>query len=128
MQTVAGLAVLSLLLLADGSAVASRSAASPFIVKSAAADAPAGAAANWSIVAHRVLLTEAAAQHGAVAIDGSPGSYHIATAPAGSPNASKWHLHLQGGGWCWGVADCAGRALGSKVGTPPPQLDSLGNL
>ena len=61
-----------------------------------------------------MLLTEAATRDGAVAIDGSPASYHIAAAPAGSPNASKWHVHLQGGGWCWGVADCAARALGSK--------------
>ena len=53
--------------------------------------------------------------HGrARAIDGSPGSYHIAAAGAGSANASKWHLHLQGGGWCWDVPGCAGRALGSK--------------
>jgi hypothetical protein len=69
---------------------------------------------DGSIVAHRVLLTEAAARDGAVAIDGSAGSYHIAKSPPSSPNASKWHVHLQGGGWCWTVADCAGRALGSK--------------
>ena len=71
-------------------------------------------AINESIIAHRVLLTEAAARDGAVAIDGSPGSYHIAKAAAGSRNASKWHVHLQGGGWCWDVPSCAGRALGSK--------------
>ena len=58
---------------------------------------------NYSIVAHRVLLTEAASMDGAVAIDGSPGSYHIAKAPPTSPNASKFHVHLQGGGWCWSV-------------------------
>ena len=69
---------------------------------------------NESIIAHRVLLTAAAVTDGAVAIDGSPGSYHIARAPTGSPNTTKWHVHLQGGGWCFGVADCAGRALGSK--------------
>lgn len=72
------------------------------------------AAVNESIVAHRVLLTAAANEDGAVAIDGSPGSYHIATAVGGSRNASKWHVHLQGGGWCWDVPSCAGRALGSK--------------
>ena len=69
---------------------------------------------NHSIVAHRVLLTEAAARDGALALDGSSGSYHIAKAPPTSPNSSKWHVHLQGGGWCWSVAGCAGRALGSK--------------
>eukprot|EP01047_Picozoa_sp_COSAG01_P037282 COSAG01_NODE_2954_length_6801_cov_3.612951_1_plen_737_part_00 len=82
--------------------------------------------ANHSIVAHRVLLLEAAARDGAVAIDGSPASYHIAQAPPSSPNMSKWHVHLQGGGWCWTVADCAGRALGSKGSSNlPPNNHSV---
>ena len=49
-------------------------------------------------------------------LDGSPGYYYHRPAPAG-PNATKWVLHIQGGGWCDNAASCQGRTaryLGSS--------------
>ena len=49
-------------------------------------------------------------------LDGSPGYYYHRPAPPG-PNATKWVLHIQGGGWCDSAASCQGRTaryLGSS--------------
>ena len=67
------------------------------------------------IVAHRVLLTEAA-HSGAVALDGSPPMFYITNASSAASRA-KWHVYLEGGGWCESTASCAKRAnstLGSS--------------
>ena len=67
------------------------------------------------IVAHRVLLTEAA-KSGAVALDGSPPMFYITNASSAASRA-KWHVYLEGGGWCESTASCAKRAnstLGSS--------------
>ena len=61
---------------------------------------------------HLVLLHAAAASHGAVCLDGSPPGYYIERGLS-----DRWMLHLQGGGWCTSLADCASRAknpLGSS--------------
>lgn len=50
-------------------------------------------------------------------LDGSPGYYYFRPAPKGSINATKWILHIQGGGWCDSNISCAGRTaryLGSS--------------
>lgn len=50
-------------------------------------------------------------------LDGSPGYYYFRPAPANGVNATKWVLHIQGGGWCTSASNCAGRAtryLGSS--------------
>eukprot|EP00928_Gymnodinium_smaydae_P091011 TRINITY_DN74714_c0_g1_i1.p1 TRINITY_DN74714_c0_g1~~TRINITY_DN74714_c0_g1_i1.p1 ORF type:complete len:469 (-),score=49.11 TRINITY_DN74714_c0_g1_i1:166-1476(-) len=62
-----------------------------------------------------VLLTDAAAQRGAVCLDGSPAGYYIESGYG--DGADKWIVHLQGGGWCVSIDDCFERAqtnLGSS--------------
>ena len=53
----------------------------------------------------KFLLTDAAEQHGAVCLDGSPGGGYI---KRGDPD--KWIVFHQGGGWCNSDANCAKRA------------------
>ncbi len=64
---------------------------------------------SWKLV----LLEEAAAAHSAVCLDGSAPGYYVERG-----TARGILLHLQGGGWCTTLADCAGRArseLGSST-------------
>ena len=75
-------------------------------------------ASEWSTV----LLTEAAATHGAVCLDGSPGGYHIRRR-----DPKKWIVFHEGGGWCLSDAECAERAqtpLGSSRNWPASPEDS----
>ena len=58
----------------------------------------AAAAAAPSDTLQRVLLNDTATT-GAVCLDGTPGGWYESLAPVSSPNATKYHLHLQGGGW-----------------------------
>jgi len=76
--------------------------------------------APWSLV----LLDTS---NGARCLDGSPPAYYYR--PGIGEGASKWLLHLQGGGWCVSTGDCANRAnssLGSSNSWPrtgPPTAD-----
>ena len=58
----------------------------------------------------QVLLEEAARTHGAVALDGTPGMYYFKNATS-KTSRRKYHVYLEGGGWCTGTASCAKRAL-----------------
>jgi len=50
-------------------------------------------------------------------LDGSaPLYYHR---PGTGSGANKWYIHHQGGGWCGGVENCKGRAIGSLGSTNP---------
>ena len=67
-------------------------------------------------VAELALLTDAAANDGAVFLDGSPAARYIVK---GDP--ARWLIYQQGGGWCSSMADCASRAnstLGSSKTYP----------
>eukprot|EP01052_Picozoa_sp_SAG31_P009091 SAG31_NODE_470_length_15239_cov_19.376288_10_plen_406_part_00 len=53
----------------------------------------------------------------AKSLDGTPAYYYIRRAAPGSVNASKFVIHIQGGGWCGSLENCAQRAqtnLGSS--------------
>lgn len=67
-----------------------------------------------------LLTEEQYAAKGAVCLDGSaPGFYFKAADPSKSTDAqaaSSWVLYFKGGGWCYDVADCAGRAK-TELGT-----------
>eukprot|EP00039_Didymoeca_costata_P030503 m.29923 g.29923 ORF g.29923 m.29923 type:complete len:389 (+) comp8151_c0_seq1:117-1283(+) len=68
----------------------------------------------------RVLLTTAAAQEGAVCIDGSAPAYYIHEGYG--TGKDKWIFFQEGGGWCPTVSNCASRALtalGSSITYPP---------
>jgi hypothetical protein len=54
------------------------------------------------------------ASHGAKCLDGTPPAYAIRRGVGG--NASRFILFMEGGGWCFGVDDCAGRR-GGGLGT-----------
>jgi O-palmitoleoyl-L-serine hydrolase len=77
----------------------------------AAAALPGGARAQFTLT----LLPDTAAT-GARCLDGSPAGYYYRP---GDP--SKWVFSMQGGGWCWNLADCetrAGTTLGSSKDWP----------
>jgi len=53
---------------------------------------------------------------GAVCLDGSPPAYHLHRG-FGS-GANRWLVHMEGGGWCYDMLSCSGRAaspLGSSL-------------
>ena len=56
---------------------------------------------SWKLV----MLTEAAAAHSAVCLDGSAAGYYVERGAA-----RGILLHLQGGGWCTSLEDCRSRA------------------
>ena len=60
-------------------------------------------------VAHSILLTDEVETHGARCLDGTPQRlwYSAATSDV---NASKWYIHLMGGGWCESMESCTARA------------------
>jgi len=69
------------------------------------------------------FLKQAAADDGAVCLDGTPGAYYFR---AGS-DSTKWYIHHQGGGWCESPEDCLDRSttdLGSS--SKYPATASLG--
>ncbi len=47
--------------------------------------------------------------YGSRCLDGSPFGYYYKQASAA--NATKFLIELQGGGWCYGLADCYARSL-----------------
>ena len=75
---------------------------------------------NWRLV----KLTEAAAEKGAVCLDGSPAAYYIRpplTPPSGDAPVNQWLIFHEGGGWCNGDANCYDRSqtdLGSSKNYP----------
>lgn len=89
---------------------------------------PRGVPGNWT----RVFLT-AAAQKGAVCIDGSPAAYYIRTANAAGIKADpkRWILFMEGGGWAYSLQGSVGRMqtnLGSSKGYPvvPTGMEGTG--
>jgi len=70
-----------------------------------------------------VKLTNAVSD-GAVCLDGSPIAYYIRQ----NTSSTQWVIFFQGGGWCYNLNDCYGRAqtvLGSST-TYPPTMTSGG--
>ena len=63
-------------------------------------------------IAHAEYLTEYPL---AKCLDGTPAYYYIRNATS-SANASKWVIHIQGGGWCSTPDSCASRA-GTNLGS-----------
>ena len=95
----------------------------PLVTAAVAAAACASAAAaaashpfDPDIITQRVLLPESGRTHGAFALDGSPPMYYVKNATAAA-SLHKFHIYLEGGGWCQSAQSCAGRAktlLGSS--------------
>jgi hypothetical protein len=81
----------------------------------AASTPPLPSVSTWD----RVMLTAAAAEQGAVCLDGSPGGYFI---KRGDPQ--RWIVFMQGGGWCTSDMDCAARAFGAPGKPGHPWLGS----
>ena len=53
----------------------------------------------------------------AACLDGSaPLYYHR---PGTGDGKNKWYIHHEGGGWCYNLEDCAGRAKGALGSTTP---------
>lgn len=76
-------------------------------------------AAGDTCDAPKYMLDDAAQSKGAVCLDGTPGAYYFS--PGSGDGATKWYIHMQGGGWCLSPTDCANRAkgdLGSSTGYP----------
>jgi hypothetical protein len=57
-----------------------------------------------------VVSPATTAAHGAKCLDGTPPAYTIRRGVG--VNASKFIIFMQGGGWCFSVADCASRRRG----------------
>ena len=66
----------------------------------------------------QLVLVDARARD-ASCLDGSPPGYFLRAQRAGSPNASKWIVHMQGGGWCWDTDERAnhGRSCHDRAKT-----------
>lgn len=65
------------------------------------------------MVANITFLRDAAAATGAVCLDGSPPAFYFAP----GPEATKFYIHQEGGGWCAPGLNCLQRAatpLGSS--------------
>ena len=65
-----------------------------------------------------VLLKEAAAEEGAVCLDGSPGGFYLRKSPSGS---RSWAINFEGGIQCYRDIDCAARTkenIGSSRNWP----------
>lgn len=81
-----------------------------------------------------VLLEEAAKSRGAVCLDGSPGAIYLRP----GAETKKWHIHWEGGGWCFHDPpvlpednDCHYRAYSPtpiESRTPPRYLGSSSML
>ena len=77
---------------------------------SAEADAPGKATGYW-------LKDALNGPDHAACLDGTaPLYYHE---PGTGSGADKWYIHHEGGGWCYNLADCAGRAKGALGSTDP---------
>lgn len=64
-------------------------------------------------LAESFLLEDAVNKTGARCLDGSPVRYWFRRALS-KKNATKWHVHLMGGGWCFTSEQCADRAFLDK--------------
>lgn len=65
------------------------------------------------------VVLHAAAQTGAVCLDGSPALYYLR--PGVGAGASKWLIYHEGGAWCYSLEDCLERSrkrLGSSLYDP----------
>jgi len=62
---------------------------------------------------NQMNLTFVSTANGAVCLDGSAAGYYVRN----DPNVDKWVIYIFGGGWCYDLNDCVGRAnswLGSS--------------
>jgi len=69
-------------------------------------------------IKNKVLITGQDQDIGASCLDGSPVGYWW---DKGITDPNKWIIHLQGGGWCWDITDCANRkstTVGSSKNWP----------
>ncbi|XP_047055022.1 pectin acetylesterase 5-like [Lolium rigidum] len=76
-----------------------------------------------------LTLLAGATEKGAVCLDGTPPGYHLKR--GSGDGASKWLVHLEGGGWCSTVKDCSNRkmsALGSSNFMKPILFGGAGIL
>lgn len=78
----------------------------------------AGAAGDKPNIADGVWVTD---DPEAKCLDGSPPIYYIRRAAKGSPNATKWSFHIQGGGWCMSLDSCLSRAS-TRLGSSKPSV------
>ena len=69
------------------------------------------AAAKKPNLFHSILLNDPDPL-GARCLDGTPPRIWLHLAEPGSPNATKWAWHFQGGGWCESEESCTQRAFG----------------
>ena len=97
--------------------------------------ATASAAAVWRDPEAPPMMAQGAAQFQlykldpsnsfqAFALDGSPAAFYFHEG-----SSDNWAIYFQGGGWCYSLADCAGRSrttLGSSTALPP--TGSMGGL
>lgn len=86
----------------------------PLLGVAAIAQPPAGSM-NVNVVSPAIT-----AKHGAKCLDGTPPAYNIRLGTGA--NVSKYILFLEGGGWCFGIADCTkrrGGGLGSSSSYKP---------
>mmetsp|Transcript_22421 Transcript_22421/g.33555 ORF Transcript_22421/g.33555 Transcript_22421/m.33555 type:complete len:378 (+) Transcript_22421:58-1191(+) len=65
----------------------------------------------------KVLMTDAASNHGAVCLDGSPGGYYIRRRlnhidDTNTDDENNWVIFHQGGGWCGSDTNCLRRSRG----------------
>ena len=56
-------------------------------------------------------LVDLAAYPKAQCLDGTPAGFYLS--PGSGDGVTKFVSHLQGGAWCSGLSDCAGRAKGA---------------
>ena len=55
-------------------------------------------------------------------LDGTPALYYLRAATS-AVNATKWSIHIQGGGWCSSPKTCASRAQ-SRLGSSAKQYNN----
>eukprot|EP01050_Picozoa_sp_SAG11_P002168 SAG11_NODE_105_length_16528_cov_4.337635_13_plen_329_part_00 len=79
----------------------------------------AGAAAISSIPPANIAIAELMTDPMALSLDGTPAYYYIRRAAPGSINASKFVIHIQGGGWCSSTQSCTSRAAGNLGSSDP---------
>ena len=101
-------------------------ASATFNYEPAAAGDPVGEAVNNATA----VFLGAPEYPEAMCLDGSPALYYIRKAKPGAKNATKWVLHIQGGGWCEEMQTCAARSF-SRLGSSalkyqPPSVAETG--
>ena len=84
--------------------------------------AASASAAAWGAASPREWRRYLLDTPSARCLDGSPGAYYLL--PGEGPGKATFVVHLQGGGWCVGLEDCARRAFDGPVYAHEPSLGS----